>query len=214
MKAYLYCTKAKPYLYNSVGNFIVNIEWKETGKKPYYTLCKKIDEFQHLELNGQVVARCICRNAYRYKYVGFDEDDESHHYQGYLPQDNAPEGIQFTQRAGITYREAVDYGKGKDFYAYHLERVEALEKPMQISDFYSDIVCTKPLKRAPQSFQKAYRKIYVPKDEALDDSDYYAELCYLFSDRSPYVAKILNGEKDLEIRKSMIKELKKRKGGE
>jgi predicted transcriptional regulator len=97
-------------------------------------------------------------------------------------------------------------GKGKDLFAIHLENVKPLSHSMPISDFYSNIVCTKPLNRAPESFQRCYREIPTPNGPC----GYEVEECYLFSIRSPYVCKILNGEKDLEIRKTAPKELERK----
>jgi hypothetical protein len=182
---YIYCTKAKPYLQSGIVH----------GEGIKYQLSDRQSEYVSLQdLNGLVVARCECKEIVRLR-----------HNPKYFPDDRKEE---LEARTGLDEEAIEAYGKGRDLFAYHLENVRTLYKPLRISDFYSDEACTKPLTRAPQSFQKAYRKIYVPKDEALDDSDYYAELCYLFSDRSPFVCKILNGEKDLEIRKSLIKEVK------
>jgi hypothetical protein len=180
---YIYCTKAKPYLQSGIVH----------GEGIKYPLSDRQSEYFSLQdLNGLVVARCECKEIVRLR-----------HNPKYFPDDRKEE---LEARTGLDEEAIEAYGKGRDLFAYHLEQVEALEKPMQISDFYSDEACTKPLTRAPQSFQKVY---YLPYDANIgweSKKVHGALMAYLFSDRSPFVCKILNGEKDLEIRKSLIKE--------
>jgi hypothetical protein len=117
-----------------------------------------------------------------------------------------------------------DYGKGKDLYAYHLEHVKPIE--LHLSDFYEDEDCTKPLTKAPQSYRFAYFRKFgiilntqleeMKKDESIVDictdngerpsDSYYVQRVLIFSDHPEYCAKILNGEKDLEARKTRIAE--------
>jgi hypothetical protein len=115
-----------------------------------------------------------------------------------------------------------DYGKGKTLYAYHFENVKPID-PMPITCLYKDEACTKPLTRAPQSYCFAYRKVWFDWLYQLEDyikenySDWRGvgkkdgkDMCFaiekvlVFSIRSPWLCKIANGEKDLEVRKSRI----------
>ena len=89
---------------------------------------------------------------------------------------------------------------------------------MPITQLYRDGTMVYPLTRAPQSYCFAYRKVETTKEDYLanvgkDESRYYlqdngrfyySEKALVFSIRSPWLCKIANGEKDLEVRKTRI----------
>ena len=105
----------------------------------------------------------------------------------------------------------------KTLYAYHFENVKPID-PMPITQLYRDGTMVYPLTRAPQSYCFAYRKVETTKEDYLanvgkDESRYYlqengkffySEKVLVFSIRSPWLCKIANGEKDLEVRKTRI----------
>ena len=205
MKAYIYCTQTKPYL----------VEPKE--------LCDEQDEYgitnedciSGIALNGSIVAECEVKEALsctplfgRLPFYSFGNGENR------ITEDD------FYKRSQLDLTALINYAKGYGFYAYHLENAKPVE--LNLSDFYEDEACTKPLTKAPQSYRFAYRRHNCTDEEARminkwSDQEghecfqdvygwYYVEKCLIFSDHPEYCAKILNGEKDLEVRKTRIAE--------
>lgn len=65
----------------------------------------------------------------------------------------------------LTSDEIEDYGNGKDLYAWHINKLEVFDKPMQLSDFQKEEYAVmpngifpayQPISRPPQSWQYAY----------------------------------------------------------
>jgi hypothetical protein len=200
MKAFIYCTQTKPFLYEG-----------DTDKGPRYFSDNKDYKNDNPKLNGSIVAECDVKEAFKYDFVHRSGDSSNFYIRD-----------QRTERMKdcLSNDDLFDYGKGKDLYAYHLEHVRPVE--LKLSDFYEDEACTKPLTKAPQSYRFAYRRHNCADEEARminkwSDQEghecfqdvygwYYAEKCLIFSDHPEYCAKILNGEKDLEVRKTRIAE--------
>jgi len=203
MKAYIYCTQAKPYLISmgkdtkGVEMFQIIFDKKDWSKDEKY-------------LNGSIVAECDVKEAFFLKDfdgVKYAENPIMHEHET------------LGHRHCLTEKELASYGKGKTLYCYHLEHVKPIE--LHLSDLYEDEDCTKPLTKAPQSYRFAYRRHDCTDEEARminkwSDQEghecfqdvygwYYVEKCLIFSDHPEYCAKILNGEKDLEVRKTRIK---------
>lgn len=200
MKAYIYCTQTKPFLYEG-----------DTDKGPRYFSDNKDYKNDNPKLNGSIVAECDVKEAFFLKDfdgVKYAENPLMHEHET------------LGHRHCLTEKELASYGKGKDLYAYHLENVKPVA--LKLSDFYEDEACTKPLTKAPQSYRFAYRRHDCTDEEARminkwSDKEghecfqdfygwYYVEKCLIFSDHAEYCAKILNGEKDLEVRKTRIAE--------
>lgn len=206
MKAYIYCTQTKPFLYEG-----------DTDKGPRYFSDNKDYKNDNPKLNGSIVAECDVNEAFFLK--GFDGVK-------YAENPIMHEHETLGHRHCLTEDEIASYGQGKTLYCYHLENVKPVE--LKLSDFYEDEACTKPLTKAPQSYRFAYRRHDCTDEEARMinydcDSDkwsdqeghecfqdfygwYYVEKCLILSDHPEYCAKILNGEKDLEVRKTRIAE--------
>ena len=202
MKAFIYCTQTKPFLYEG-----------DTDKGPRYFSDNKDYKNDNPKLNGSIVAECDCKEAFKYDFI-----HQSGDLSNFYIRDQRTERM----KDCLSNDDLFAYGKGKDLYAYHLENVNPVE--LHLSDFYEDEDCTKPLTKAPQSYRFAYRRHDCTDEEARMinydcDSDkegpecfqdfygwYYVEKCLIFSDHAEYCAKILNGEKDLEARKTRIAE--------
>lgn len=209
MKALIYATKAKPFL--------------EKGGDP---TCK--DEYQLFDwvcdedrktkvLNGLIVAECDVKEAFVLISLPFCE--KSYYVSKYCPESLTPSKIR--EMSCLSNMELVEYGKGKDLYAYHLENIKAIE-PFPITDLYSDEACMELLTKAPQSYCFVYRKVYIDESEikcTTDENDpamvyaytdgsekdcfceddgrfYRVEKYLVFSVRSPYVALELNIDSD------------------
>lgn len=207
MKTYIYCTKPK----NKSDLLIMD---NDSGK--YYCEGRHSGR-RSITILPFVPIECDVKEAFFLKDfdgVKYAENPIMHEHET------------LGHRHCLTEKELASYGKGKDLYAYHLENVNPVE--LHLSDFYEDEACTKPLTKAPQSYRFAYRRHDCTDEEARMinydcDSDkwsdkeghecfqdfygwYYVEKCLIFSDHAEYCAKILNGEKDLEVRKTRIAE--------
>jgi hypothetical protein len=210
MKAYIYCTKAKFHGKNLYIPDEFDCFPDDESSKPYFAKEPVIEEVDRLA-NGSIVAECDVKEAFFLKDfdgVKYAENPIMHEHET------------LGHRHCLTEKELASYGKGKDLYAYHLENVNPVE--LHLSDFYEDEDCTKPLTKAPQSYRFAYRRHNCTDEEARminkwSDQEghecfqdvygwYYVEKCLIFSDHPEYCAKILNGEKDLEARKTRIAE--------
>ena len=129
MKAYIYCTKAKPYLFRMFGrNSLLN---------------EKNEEIEYFIDNGKIVASFDLnkidtlkwgrwRNQKIFSYLGFE----------YEHQD-------LIEKCLLNWQELEEYGNHKPLYFWHIDNLEVIE-PLKLEDF--------GLKKAPQSFQYAYYK--------------------------------------------------------
>jgi hypothetical protein len=196
MKCLLYCTIALPWLYQGADG-----KWYVTKSKCAQVGCKPAR-------NGYVSFECDCKEAFKYDFVHRSGDSSNFYIRD-----------QRTERMKdcLSNDDLFDYGKGKTLYAYHFENVKPIY-PMPITQLYRDGTMVYPLTRAPQSYCFAYRKVETTKEDYLanvgkDESRYYlqengkffySEKVLVFSIRSPWLCKIANGEKDLEVRKQRI----------
>ena len=121
-KAYIYCTKGKPYLYrvDDDDNFELT-----------NTLRPKVDEYvkDYNEQNGKVIGEFICDKVERL---------EEHIEQGglyYILSDT------FNEQAQLDNWELHDYGKGKTLYGWHISDLKIYDKPKELSEFYTKKKC-------------------------------------------------------------------------
>ena len=214
MKTYIYCTKPKNksdllIMDNDSGKYYC--EGRHSGRR-------SITILPFVPIECEVKEALILSPTYKDyslnpNHCDFDDVslvDELAKRMGFGKYDDNSDAHEFLD----------NYSQGKDLYAYHLENVNPVE--LHLSDFYEDEDCTKPLTKAPQSYRFAYRRHDCADEEARminkwSDQEghecfqdvygwYYVEKCLIFSDHAQYCAKILNGEKDLEVRKTRIAE--------
>ena len=224
MKAYICCTKAKFHGKNLYIPSEFDCFPDDESSKPYFAKEPIIEENDRLA-NGSIVAECEVKEAFKYDFI-----HQSGDLSNFYIRDQRTERM----KDCLSNDDLFAYGKGKDLYAYHLENVNPVE--LRLSDFYEDEDCTKPLTKAPESYRFAYRKEYLNLDkesvfqanagedtlididgkqvfrdekrfdETGEDSYYRIIKVLIFSDHPEYCAKMLNGEKDLEVRKTRIAE--------
>lgn len=109
IRALLYCTKAKPYLYKEIT------EWS-TNPISYglYTRTMGINTY----LNGTIVCECeidkVTKNDLRF------------------------DGL-FNKETGLWLREFADYVRNKEYYCLHLSNVKVFDKPKELGDYYCGI---------------------------------------------------------------------------
>ena len=170
VKALLYCTKAKPFLFeNKNDNQVIYDTWQKGNLDCWRISQKKV-------LNGKIVAKCEVETE-KIKICG----DEIRNYFG----NNA--GIDIEEKACLKFEQIEQYLCSNEYkgYALHISNLKIFDKPKGLFE-YNTI-------KAPQNMMYAY-------DE--NGNEYV-----LISIRSEWLCKILNGEKTIEVRKKVLKEM-------
>lgn len=132
-KAYIYCTKDKPYLYRVDDDN--NFELTNTLRPKTYEYVKDYNE-----QNGKVIGEFICDKVDEYKFhKGATEFKSmglsSSIYGFYLIFADDYDSI------CLSYDEVKDYGKGKTLYGWHISDLKIYDKPKELSEFTSPRVC-------------------------------------------------------------------------
>lgn len=218
VKVLLYCTKKQPYL--------VKDDFPLENQPIYYIHYKKDPRCFGLPLNGNIIAECDCEKTekiscccvpYRnYNNLGYEyfldngvykvEWKENINLVGEEKIYNNPEnykedGVVFERsdryidsmfknedlkKMCLLPQQLLDYIKlGKDGYALHLSNIKIFDKPKELYDYN--------IEKAPQNMMRVYDKF---------DNEYI-----LISVQSEWLCKILNGEKTIEVRKKVLKEM-------
>lgn len=195
VKCLIYCSKAKPYLWqerdennNKLNNFLTSNIF---GKK---------DNF----LNGKIVASFDCEKVEKWFWNGW--------WNCYAKNNDIDiQNIddEDFEKSCLNFGYLYDYLFENDGYAIHISNLEIFDEPKELakhtldnnSDFYIkkwikkfDSFKGSALTKAPQNMCNVY--------------DRFCNHYVLISIRPEWVCKILNGEKTIEVRKRVIKELK------
>lgn len=183
-KVLFYCTMGKPYLYKDVDN-----KFKLQNKEDPNWIVKYLSN----SLNGKVVAEC---------------EVETEEIRGYI---NRNTGVvlyvthtlccsELMGKSCLSLLDLYDYILGKG-YALHIKNLKIFDNAKYIFDYYkrvkefdiSDSLAFMPVQKAPQNMMRVY--------------DYKGNPYIVISIRSPWLCKILNGEKEIEVRKKVLKEM-------
>lgn len=157
-----------------------------TKAKPYITYDsydKKVwnTELPELMLNGKIAVECDC--DFVEEIVFTEEEGHGRFYQTSSLTENY-----LLQYACLKRLYLDEYLRQRTVgYALHLTNVKVFDKPKELSDY--------GLKEAPQNMCYAYDK----------DGNRY----WLLSIRSKYLDKIIKGEKTIEVRRQILKDLRK-----
>ena len=178
MKLLLYCTKAKPYLYDD--------RITQGGYNAWYTK----NNFQD-SVNGKIVAEC-----------DFEVEEHKETTNDWLCM-SLREKIVFgnlCEKANIDELECYKYANGKPLYAIHIKNLHIFDMPIDIRNYYNiaprtmqDCMNQRALVKAPQNMCNAY--------------DVYKNHYIVISIQPQWLCKILNGEKTIEVRKKVLKEM-------
>jgi len=197
MKLLLYATRNKPYLIR-IGNNPRHL--LSLDKNPY-----EIHPDTKV-LNGYIVAECDFEVEEIYERVSLNDSwfNDFHHTK-------TMKNDELLKKSCLKFEEMnkyFDYQKNaldKVGYAIHIKNLHIFDKPRELKDFYSinekakeldieeDI---KEIKKAPQNMMYAF-----------EFSKNIFERKVLISIRPEWICKILNGEKTIEIRKKVLKEM-------
>ena len=178
-KAYIYCTKDKPYLYRIDDDN--NFELTNTLRPKTYEYVKDYNE-----QNGKVIGEFICDKIDEYAFHdGLTEFNSmglpSRIYGSYLIF------VDEYKSMCLSYDEVKDYGKGKTLYGWHISDLKIYDKPKELSEFWGRKNCIaaatvecwncfatcleiegkhyQPLTRPPQSY------MYVEEVEEQNNND-------------------------------------------
>ena len=189
MKLLLYCTKAKPELYSTDKGFVL-------------TDFKLGEYFNNkVLLNGKIVIECDFEveeiyNVFSSKrYCTETTDYKTLEIKSCLNREELFDYL------GFNFKE-VEHQVG---YAIHIKNLHIFDEPKELSDYYSrarkmntfdgyEWVC--------ESIDKAPQNMMYAQDEK--EKQYI-----LISIRPEWLCKILNGEKTIEVRKKVLKEMLK-----
>jgi len=181
MKLLLYCTKAKPYL---TRNDLPN----EKGEfYKHWQLGGELDK-KHLYgdtpiLNGKIVAECDFEvekiNVLDCTFRTFNLVEK-----------------EILNKSCLTYHELFEYLKNRynpRGYAIHIKNLHIFDEPRNLDFYSSNFDYFKKVEKAPQNMMRVWEDQESPR--------------VLISIKPEWLCKILNGEKTIEVRKKVLKEM-------
>lgn len=205
MKCYIYCTKSKFTLYKQFSGY------DNEGKMQniIYHLTKALGGFP---LNGKIVAEC---------------DFEVEEIKPCIsPIDKKPyayftrelERWELVEHGCLSFEQLDDYLKGKNGYALHIKNLHIFDTPKELEDFttrtpvdYDSIICdsctnfNSDCKKCRYSYD--YQQVIKAPKNMMKVCEWDIEDKVLISIRPEWLCKILNGEKTIEVRKKVLKEM-------
>jgi len=180
MKLLLYCTKAKPYI--TQGN-----------DGSVYPSCVISDGIKDWHLNGKIVAECDFE-VEEIKPCISPIDKKPYAYMT-----RALERWELVEHSCLSFEQLDDYLKGEKGYAIHIKDLHIFDKPRFIQDYSKNENPYNYIENAPQNMCYAY--------DVKSFNNF--EKSILISIRPEWLCKILNGEKTIEVRKRVLKEMLK-----
>lgn len=194
VKALLYCTKKQPYL--------VKDDIPLENEPIYYTQYKKDPRCCGLPLNGKILAECDIKTE-EIKLSAYSVYEDTI----YLFDTSTLTNDQLTEKSWLCNDELDNYLINEKGYALHISNLKIFDKPKELNDYnvdnsadygsfgwaFEDNERITPLKKAPQNMMRVYDKF---------DNEYI-----LISVRSEWLCKILDGDKTIEVRKKVLKEM-------
>lgn len=204
MKLLLYCTKAKPYLFG----YDKQISSFEPYTEFTYDLFKlediEIEDRQDI-LNGKIVAECDfeVEEIFRDFIDGKDYtiNPKGVWVKSYYFKTKTLYESELYNNSCLTFEQMYKYFDDKDDklvgYAIHIKNLHIFDEAKELSDYSRRLPNGdfQVLGNAPQNMMKCCEIKYIIKDYIL------------ISIRPEWLCKILNGEKTIEVRKKVLKEM-------
>jgi len=192
IKALLYCTKAKPTLYNVLGKFITT---KYMGKD------FKQDGLTHPELNGKIVIECD------YEVEEIFEDNLEDARDGYLEHfytlksyDDFDEGQKvLLKESCLQKHELSNYLGFENGYAIHIKNLNIFDDPRFIQDYSKNENPYNYIENAPSNMMYAY--------DVKSFNNFEKKI--LISIKPQEMCRIANKEQTIIVRKNVLKEMLK-----
>lgn len=200
MKILLYCTKGKPYLLR-----------EDIDEDLVFFGINKIDITGNI-LNGEIVAEC----DYEVEDIELNEYDD-YNYSIYSKTYYETKTLQeddLCKQSCLTADELDEYLCNKSGKAIHIKNLHIFDKPRELREYLTcdgnyEINNFHAITNAPQNMMYAFKCNFKPLCFATLIYDYKLEKNILISIRPEWLCKILNGEKTIEVRKKVLKEMEK-----
>lgn len=195
MKLLLYCTKAKPYLYKHFkGKFFLS----NTNEK----ICA---------LNGLIVAEC-----------DFEVEEIKNYNNSITYYTKNLDHVGLLSKSYLGIHKLDDYLKGRNGYAIHIKNLHIFDELMGLSE-YNKKIEYKKCENCEEHCKFYYSKNTMSGETNKGCTRYYRiqkapqNMCYCYdasgnkniiiSIQPEWLVKILNGEKTIEVRKKVLKEM-------
>ena len=201
MKLLLYCTKSKPYLYKHFkGDYFVS--------NTYEKLCIN---------NGKIVAEC----DFEVEKIIYRETEKNSYSFGtdtLTPDELLDKSCMTTLELCKYIGSNPNWTKGDYGYAIHIKNLHIFDKPKELKDYttkkvreWDSIVCDSctaigvDCKKC--SYYYAYQEVCKAPQNMMKVCEWDVKDNVLISIHPEWLCKILNGEKTIEIRKKVLKEM-------
>lgn len=125
-KAYIYCTKDKPYLYRVDDDN--NFELTNTLHPKTYEYVKDYNE-----QNGKVIGEFICDKVYNIEYLPKEYEGNPSLFPEFICNNSC-----------LSFEQIMEYKNGKTLYGWHISDLKIYDKPKELSEFYR--MCKNPCK--------------------------------------------------------------------
>lgn len=175
MKALLYCTKAKPFLFEhkTDDNQVLYVTTRLGNADNLRINHKKV-------LNGKIVAECEVETE-EIKLSAYSDYEDTI----YLFDTPTLRTDELTQKSCLCDDELENYLTNEKGYALHISNLRIFDEPKELNDYN--------IEKAPQNMIRVF--------------DANGNKYILISIRPEWLCKILNGEKTIEVRKKVLKEM-------
>lgn len=213
-RALLYCTKSKWRLFFDKVKQIFSLGRIKSNN----------------DLNGKIVAEC----DYEVEEIACAKIDYARSYStngnGEVFYDNSIEltykpfylglnisNITLSKRSCLTNKEMYDYLQGENGYAIYIKNLNIFDEPKELSDFttrkpktYDTMVCDSCVdsidcKQCPYNYE--YQEVMKAPQNMMKVCEWDLTDYILISIRPEWMCKILNREKDVEVRRVVLKEM-------
>lgn len=113
-KAYIYCTKDKPYLYRVDDDN--NFELTNTLRPETYEYVKDYNE-----QNGKAIGSFICDKVDKYTFSHYEAEYRVNHIE--------------QEAMCLNHPDLIRYGKGKPLYGLHITALKIYDEPKKLHEF-------------------------------------------------------------------------------
>lgn len=191
-KALLYCTKGKLSLRKSLKD---KDYYLDNGSE--FNIIPKEDYV----VNGKIVAECdfeveeITNCGTSFMIMKYDDLQESYRYTNKIARGSC-----------LDYTDLRRYLGTNNGYAIHIKNLHIFDKPKELIDYHKikgvgGMLFTESLTNAPQNMMRVSVNHWYYATYNADD------IRILISIKPQWLCKILNGEKTIEVRKKVLREM-------
>ena len=191
-KLLLYCTKAKPYLeFKQIPRTLMDIDNSFEG---YRCSWKRTEDDENFQLNGKIVAECdfeveeITNCGTSFMIMKYDDLQDNYRYTNEIARGSC-----------LDYNDLKRYLGTNNGYAIHIKNLHIFDKPRELKEYYKDNFL--------QELNTSDTRVYKAPQNMMNVYDIKGNHYILISIQPQWLCKILNGEKTIEVRKKVFKEM-------